>query len=453
MACGKHKSPPAVDLQDNDGDQIINEYERNEFEKNVASITTIDEIRGVLRFTDDQIVEIPISNLSNTHQNSMKLLVSDEKNLPFENYFSEWKKLRFLKKIDLKDFKHKSYTLYLNFEQNQIKPDELHLITNDQSRYLGPWSTEMKIILNNIELASLISGESFLSLEKKFFHQEYFPIDSSQTIQQNTYRLFYKDQKNARVLYISKKYPIDKFLNASSITNYINLDETELFFMKISNEANRWFLKNLPNGDKVVLFSSSKNIHAEFLNHFNQKKTTLFRSNGHPSSLFKLENSGDANIYLKIRATKMVRTFTERILKKDYKEGGGGVNGNGGFRWSCSHYFRDIATETSIIPSFREVLDEMVLSSNGGVISLVEGPDLITQEEMDEKGPYLLLKIKQPHEKIQISLKSRAESTFVTTGQYRAHCDKGNSGSRHAAYQTNEEGNLNIQIESYVEKI
>ncbi len=47
-SCGKHTQPKALDLHDSDGDQIQN-FEESDFDKYVANVESLSEVKGVLR--------------------------------------------------------------------------------------------------------------------------------------------------------------------------------------------------------------------------------------------------------------------------------------------------------------------------------------------------------------------------------------------------------------------
>ena len=62
ISCGKHESPSAIDLRDEDGDQILNYMEASQEQKHIANFETLGAIKGTLKIHHLNPVEIKFSN-------------------------------------------------------------------------------------------------------------------------------------------------------------------------------------------------------------------------------------------------------------------------------------------------------------------------------------------------------------------------------------------------------
>ena len=124
VACGKHEEPAALDFRDSDGDQVQNAYE-SDFDKYIANVEKLGIIKGVLKFnTGKEIEEISFTNKIDLNEKTLKLIVSNEKRIKKEDYFSETSILR-LEEVKNMPLEAKQYSLQLEFLATNVSPDEL----------------------------------------------------------------------------------------------------------------------------------------------------------------------------------------------------------------------------------------------------------------------------------------------------------------------------------------
>src|SRR5688500_15805550 len=87
IACGKHTAPPAKDLGDNDGDQILNYKDTDKY---IADIEPMDKVKGTLRFHQERTVEVGLSNEINFREDSLRFLVNSRLDKIDQEGLSEW---------------------------------------------------------------------------------------------------------------------------------------------------------------------------------------------------------------------------------------------------------------------------------------------------------------------------------------------------------------------------
>ncbi len=442
VACGKHEEPVALDLRDRDGDQI-KDYKEGEFEKYVANFDKLGKVTGVIKFNTHKLEEISFSNGSDLNEETLKLVTGDDSDLKRDQFFSEWTEL----KLTLNDQKIQptveTTTLHIHFDNTEVKPDELVLLNEKVEKQLGNWSEDMRIHLSKNELNGLLSGKMQLVLRKKFPKAEFYLSDSEETIREKTYKVHTFDGTKSRVLYVSKELPFSKLLEFLKIDEITKVTDEDLFFDSKAQGGKRWFQRDFPNGNKAFAFYTIQDLKEVFRNKFNRKKINLERVNGSPVTTLVLDNQAKAKIFLTIRPTRTVRTFSEYTEKTSHRTGS--VYHGSDDSWTCTHYKRKIETEVTLIPTVEEFLNNLNVK-----FDLDKEFKLI--EQNDEKGIFWEVMITAPQPNLALSLAGLNSSTFTTTGEHYRDC--GHHGKGHtAATPTNFEGKLSFSIESFVEKV
>lgn len=445
IACGKHEEPKKLDLRDSDGDQVLN-YQEGELEKYVADFEPLGKVNGVIKFTLDKIIELPLSNDLNLKDAALSLAVANEARVSTEEYFSEWSKLRLKKTITLPELKSSQYQVQLLFENGSAEAEELVLKTGKEVLSLGSWSNFMKLQVSRENLKALLEGKAFFMLKKKFPKSPLFNDAQAGTIKEKTYRVHFYDGSKSRILYVSNELEFSELLKHMDIRAK-NVSEDELFFNAHLTERDQWHVRELQGGDKVLILTNIEVLRKEFLKNYIYQKKILSRKNGQNASVVQFNNPDGAKVYVKISSAYFTqRTFVERKERKLHGGGGGGGrDGNAESPYKCTHYLREIKKENVLLSNLEN------LFVNLGEEDTLLGSDF--EEQIGAKGPYWEMKLNQPTANLKWSFINRPSSTFIVTGEYDNSCGNNANRGRGAAYKTNLEGKFEVVIESFVEKI
>jgi hypothetical protein len=308
----------------------------------------------------------------------------------------------------------------------------------------------MKFKLAKKDLELILKKEAHLAFGKKTMVQNY--TDSQpvqQTIREKTYRIFYNDGETAKILYVAKDYSFKNFLSSRGLDQVINMRDINPF--QHSQSQNIWYYRNLPNGDKVLVFTSQDMMFDSFLKSYKRTDFTLQRINGSTANKLSISKNLNSLVQFKIRPTQTKRTFKEFSEKVKHMIGGGREGSPS--KWTCINYYRAIDTELNIQTSMDDILSQLIFSFNG-VTTPLAGVDHSISMKEDEFGQYLLITFPNLPASLDVYLQGNPNDTYVPTGQYDLQCDKGEPvrGSI-SVVPTNVEGYLNLALEAYVEKL
>lgn len=452
FSCGKHESPKALDLRDSDGDQILN-AEEGEVDKFIANIQDLGKVQGRIRFKLNEWYEYPFSNQP---VNAEEMMVRNEKYLLSNDYLSEGRKIKINahQKVST-TLNLNQYSVLIEFDDLKNKPEELLLIQDQRTISLGKWEQSMEVKLTVHELTALLNGKAHFSLLKKYKHKIAFSVPSDETIKEKTYRVYIYDGNKSEVLYVSKDLDFHTLLNHFKIKKIQEVVEDQFFFNPADVSTKGWYFRNFPNGDKVVSYSTIQDMKQTFLSHYAFRKISVLRDNGTSTSTMNLEKPENAAVYLRIRPTQILRTFVVRPKTETRRlGGGGGREGNGGDQYTCHLLYRDIQKETSVQPSFSDLLENINIAADGTDISEAFIASTLFEEGQDENGLYWEIKINLPFKSLTIGFKDLPASTFVKGGLFSTSCNGGQTPqTRLSGINTNPEGKFSLAIESYIEKI
>lgn len=432
-SCGKHTEPKAVDLHDSDGDQIQN-YEESEFDKYVANVESLKEVRGVLKVYTDKQREFKFSNKYDLKTRTLNIITGNENQLRPEEYFSEWSKIK-IESSEI-EFKQAQYDVKLSFDTGSDTPDHVILINGNERTKLADWSQNMTLQLSATTLIDLIKGKAELAMVKKFEHSLAPGQDSNKTIKEKTYRVFYDDGASTKVYYVSKDLSFNDFLAKMKVDISVVIDEDYLFFSRGMDEK-LWFSREMHNGDKVVVKNSVDVLRETFLKRFTYNKTTIERLNGKSNNSLNFQNKEGAKIYVRFKSFyKTNRTFAE--TQEVRGGGGGGREGNANGR--CTIHRRLVKNDQVQMLNIEDLAQEIMT------------PDSLVQERVemrsDDTGTYWDMKLDATDLNSTLMFKPLPTNSYVITGVVRSSCD-----STGGTQSTNPEGKLSLEVESYVEKI
>lgn len=429
-ACGKHDEPKQLDLRDSDGDQVLN-YQESTLEKYVAFHDVLGPVKGTIKIYGEKLINISFTNQVG-EDSGLKLAVTRNEMIE-KDYFTEWSKLR----LDSNDILNESKTLLkveLLTDSTSDSPDEVILKRAGSHILLGRWSQYMTLQLSTDDLNSLLTGKSHFLFRKKPKQTQYSDVDTTETIRTKTYKVLIYEGQKTKFLYVSKELPIQSLLKQLGIKEYKNLQENEIFFYEESDLVS-WFVREV-EGKYFIVKSSGKELKEFFLTNFTKKNIHLKRENGFPSNEVKFQNIGSSRIYFKMRnVVQKQNSFGERIEKRRH--------GSHEDKWECLHYLRFITQENIHPKLINEILPEIQLSGNVGIML----------EQIDEKGQFTLGEIENALPDATLRLSPLPASTFIVTGEYQNSCGANANRGRDASFNTNSEAYLGLDIETYVEKI
>ncbi|WP_408098713.1 hypothetical protein ACJVC5_07310 [Peredibacter sp. HCB2-198] len=448
ISCGKHEEPKKMDLRDSDGDQIVNAYE-SDINKYIANIEPMGKVSGTLRFQHLEQIEMSFSNQFKTVN---EVMVGPDQQTGNKNYLSEGTQIKVSGKIPSIDFKQESYVVKLTFDEISSAVQEVFLISGDEQRSLGKWEPQMNVKIHNKDLKALITGNAHMTVSKKYNRENYYEVDQDESVRDNTYRVFINDGKKSEILYVSKELPIEKLKESFKINNVLEVKEDEFFFYHLETDSVRWYQRDFANGDRALVYSSLEELNKVYKERFQIKKINLSRDNGYATNNLVLNNSKLSPVFFVIRASKVMRDFHESTTSRLYVDsGGGGRDGGGVTRYSCTYYLRDYINKPVQQVSFEEVLGNIQMVSGNNVLAF-DANNIEMEEGSDEKGIFWKLKVNWQTENIKLQILNNPASSFTTTGQYHKYCE-GNGRELRPAVSTNMEAKFSLEIESYVEKI
>lgn len=431
VACG-HKEPPAKDVGDSDGDHILN-YQENELDKYVAETVPFGEVKATLSFQiDTKLVQIELTNNSNQALNALKLLTKSSSLLKLEDYFSEWSALRpttpFTEKlVELQ------YPVTLTLE-TQEKPALLVLSDGKAVTPVQKFAKRIDFNLYAEELGKILSGKSRLELRRS---AELNTVSSEDSVHERTYRVFLFDGRVGKVHYVSREIEFEKYILL------MGLEAQDIMALKgfsSTDEKDKWWSRSLGD-DKVLVYSNLKHLAKFQKSGFNKVEQTITRSNGKQGSVLQVTKAPDTKYVLKFRGTRTVNFFRE--FRKNWHQGGA----RGEISEDCFSLNREVNLTTGL-PFSRDNFSEMVLTSKEKVRTLKELMISIN-ESSDDQGHYYELVLDKTPETFTISLPTRPAGTFQMTGAYYVDCIDIKRGGT----PTNEEGQMTINVESFIEKI
>lgn len=441
ISCGKDQVPPALDLADNDGDQIFNQLE-SDYDKYVANYEGLGIVKGVIKHSAFSS-SLNFSNYSELQSDAMKLMIGEDISSEKKEFFSEWNLLN----IDFIDQSFQTSTetnlLHLYFESTQALPDELFLREGKIYRSLGMWAPYMQIQLNKSEFNNLMKGKMKLELKKTLPRGKFQEKDSDLSIKEKTRKVYISNRSKTEVIYVSKNISDKKIRSLLGIHSTVEVSNNLLFFNSQEQGAPQWFEREI-NGEKVFIFSTIHELKKEFHQRMNATNTVLKRENGVPVNHLQLDLKEKSKIYLKLRPQRIMRTFNEYTNSKSHRSGSPRHGSDDS--WVCHYYMRNIASETQVLTTIADLFDNLNWD-------LEHKQDFKYLEQIDDRGVFWEITFIS-NDLNTLSIAPRPESTFTTTGQYNFACDRNLSPvASSAGHRTNEENSFSLEIESLVEKI
>lgn len=445
LACGKHDMPSEKALGDADGDQIQDEYESSEFNRYVADVTPIRQIKAQIKFQQGILaIEKSVIDLENNldlTKYSLDLMVT-KSTLPVEDYFSEFSVLKI--QGDSKVIKLKQDKIPLKFIIKSPKEFiQLTLFQNNLAKESWIIKDSLDIEVLQSDLENILSGKAHFalsSLETKKFYQ----ITQSENIKQKTYRVVVNNGLETKVFYVSKDYALDKFLGSLSITDAKIIHHEHLMTTQYSTSKPEWWVNHLPTGDKVIVKHDLKTLADHYLSFFSYKKVSMARSNGSSSQVHQVTKEKKQLGLIKIRPSKANNIFNEYQSSETYHHG----RASEGDKWNCLNSYRNLSTTKNIEVTEDDLRNVLIFSADNIELS---DYDLISGS--DEIGIFWEIVIPKDIQNLNFRIRSVNPNTIVRLGIYSSVCQNAYKETPLGQHMAAKEAWFKLEFETFLEKI
>jgi hypothetical protein len=454
ISCGKHLTPVAEDLNDDDGDQILNKYERG-LEKYVASEKEKVLVSGTMKFHSGKLFEFKLSNSFNYQEKALSLItrLRPEKS---GDFFEELTRLWISNKPEIPDLSDdEDVNLFFNF--HGTVDDSLHFGVMKNSELISsmPLQKEIRMKMSKKDLKMILHGSIGLSVFVKKTTSDFFLQPKEETIKNKTRKIYFSDGKESKVLYVSRKLSLPQFLKKLNVNSSVINNPEVLFFQTPDFKQDQWFSRQVDDENWVLIYTNKEALREKLLNQFHFQKNILSRKNGIPQNVVHLNNKKNSKVFFRIKSffQNNLEFYEEKKSLYHRGEGGGGLNGSASQGKRCQHFLRFISQEKVHSPGF-DFLDENLILNNK-IDSFGDPDDFFSKksEIFDDVGIYWELESNSLPENTEIKFTSLPPSSYVTTGEYYNSCAQAGINSLQKSLQTNREASLNVEIESFVEKI
>lgn len=452
-SCGKHDQPKMKDLRDSDGDGKLNDSEINKLAMYISDLAPIESVKVEMRIkiirSINTELRVNLSNQIDLVKHSKELLVKNPKQLPVDEYFSEWSKLKIDSTIIPTLPDQPTFRIDLCFNQISTPPDKLLLITKEGTRYLSAWSPLTSLELSRKDTQAILSGEAFISIGRNTKTFSHSTESQDQSIKNKTYRVFMNDGISTAIYYVSKEFSFDQFLKEKGIYEYQDIANQNLLTARHSSEMPQWWINEINGKDKVVIKEDLNNLSNFYIDGLEKLHLKIQRNNGKALTSARLVNAGETKILLRMRAQKSLRSFNIVPEQSVYgRLGGGGRDGNANAGTKCTNYYRKVSNENAVELTELELRHGLVITSNGQKIDMSPS-EMEILSGSDEIGTYFEISFQSTNSTIEVNFRDLENSTFVSTGLYNTTCH----GIGLKTNPTNYEGFLDLAIEAYIDTL
>ena len=445
MACGRHETPPALDLGDEDGDQIVNQFE-NGLDKYVAEIEDIRPVSGIMHIpiTNNQEEEIKFSTGGFGKKDVVRALVSNPKLFQMEEHFNEWAKLK-LKKRSPITFAQSIIEVWLNFDTDKSNASSIYFVKGNTIRRVAKWDLMVKFPLSGDELNSILNGTASLSLGNPWVERIYAKNkNQAEVIKETTYRVFYHDGETSKVLYVSNRLAFNELHQYLKSEKINRIEEHEVFLLNPQLKTKRWWSRELSKGVKVLAYLDNQQLIDSYLTLLERKEFKLERLNGEAQNSYVFHKPVNAKVYLILRGSKTNRVFGDLESKETFLMTDPIGATDMYFNITCHFKKREILNESEEPLQWSEIVTSLNLDS---------GPSP-ARHRRDEFGSYWMLALDQARVSIELKLTNKSVDSYNFTGFFHNSCrPKIPHGPKVKRQATHVEGQMNLKVEAYVEKI
>lgn len=356
-SCGKHTEPKALDLRDDDGDQILNYLEVSEFDKYVSNFQPITSKKAKLNITlkmmsgDLRLIESEIDFNKDMRQELTKNVFRNFHS-PFISYESDYyseiasgKIKEISKTVIPKELSQDGGVIQISFENTDMNNDFISILKKDKGNYKTLFSGRVKEstlfidqISSQLIATELLNGNEILFSNNPTNKKEniFFEKNLVEDIKSKTYRLILSTDKETNIYYVSKELSIQGFLDLAKVnlTDYkfrstrerISLygETEEISLTKVLVPLN--FTEEMMNiklsaGGTFVLFAGKiQEFKKDFFKNLTKQTGEITRiENGHDS--FKIKKSKSKEIILDLDLTRTSHVVTPTSQSEHFTSG------------------------------------------------------------------------------------------------------------------------------------
>lgn len=443
-ACGKESTPPRLDLEDSDGDQVVNHLEVGE-DKYIAKTQELPKVEGKMRILNKGTVvfETTITNSKNLNRESLNLLTSSIYTKDEGQYFDEWTKIH-LEKKPSSLLKEDLYEVEMIFQTLEKTPSALMYINKENRTKILDWSSKLNFNYSYRELNSILVGESHFSFSSEWLDRPYFFDGKAETaLKERTYRVFYYNGIRTQILYVSKELSFTGLLGQLGITHYTPAEKDDLFALGEKDNEERWWTREVNSTLKVIAKSHPIIVKNTYLEKMLKSQNMLQRLNGQEANLnFKKEPN--AKFFVKIRGSKIDRSFYLEEKNTEY------FVARGEYSRECKIRQLNLTGEHSIPLSENDLRSSLRINVDGLDVNLNSA--IHAQKGIDAEGEYWSLGFDYKGESIKVTLLQRAQNTYQSVGVHWHNC-LGSAKPKEGTVLLNNEKQMDLKIESFIEKI
>jgi hypothetical protein len=449
VSCGKNIEPKAQDLGDDDGDTIPNPRDTNPI---ISNLPEAGLVQGKMKlFLNPKTIELDISNKMNLEKSTFDLLTKAHLKSFSHKHQLDWANLSHTK-TELPVLSEENYKVEFRFNTSSSSPSHLCYEENGAKKNLHRWGNFMEVVLTREQIEKIMSGLGKFCLGRKFetsaSQRSSDEIDAY--LKKSTYEVYFYDGEKSRIMNVSHKFSWPRLLKTLKAERTISINRTDLFFSSTTEDENWWYRK-INDRTYVLVKTTIAKLKENFLNGFSNTKFHLVRKNGTRSYQNEIALSQPNAIhFLRVRPKRILRTFS--IRKKEIRHGSGGGREGDSNRWVCEQTWREIAQRNVSEVNLDTLNNNLVLHFDKKSYRL-DSLDPKIEEKEDSRGIYWDIGFKSPGHNVKLGIISLPEHTFKKTGLIKLKCtNNGYSENKVESFRTNQEEELSLNIESFIEK-
>ncbi len=453
ISCGKHITPLAEDLNDDDGDQILNQYETG-FEKYVATVKDKFLVSGTMKFNSGKLFEVKISNSINYDEKAISL-ITRLRSGKSDDFFEDLTRLWIINKSEIPDLPDEEVNLYFNFHGDLDDSLIFGFMKNGQLISSTPLKKEIRMRVSKKDLEMILNESMILGVFNKSTKSDFFLQTKEESIKNKTRKIYFSDGKESKVLYVSRKLSLPQLQKGLNINSTVIHNPEMLFYQTSDFLDYQWFSRQVDDENWVLIFTNKIALQEKLLNQFHFQKNILTRKNGIPQNVIQLKNKKDSRVFFRIKSFYQNNLEFNEEKKSIYHrgEGGGGHNGSASQGRKCQHSLRFISQEKNQSPGF-DFLRENFILNNELLSNWVPNDYFLEKSELfHDLGIFWELESNSLPENTEFKFVTLPPSSYVITGEYHNSCSHAGINPIKAPVQTNREASLSVEIESFVEKI
>lgn len=416
VSCG-HKEPGALDLQDDDGDSIANQYEADS-SRFIANIAPLPKIEGILEIVHSGgKFRVKVSNFDVKPQDTYAILTQD---------FFENEKLVWFRELGLK---------LGSFNPHSIPDEEIVDLTfsflpdTPAFENFSYWSKEGVVSLGRLEHGTRISLKG-LEVKRISIDRGWFELNRSRDemalkdrIADSTRRVFVDHNGKTEIYYVAENLSIENLATYLGISGKLEKITTNEFLFK-NDAIKSWWYRDEGNGtDAALRFGKVEEFKGGVLDSLKWKDFSLTRVEGQPQGAMKIDlkgkNPGDLKkvfiIFSQTSAAHAIRSF-----QQDWKSITWDSN-RGEVMRTCNYLTRWISGVNSSFVNFDKLVENLQVRLDGKEIDITKVIEYYEAQDRDGRR-FFEVSISVGGGELEFALKPSSYGTDFT-GIFNSECN------------------------------